>query len=33
VNKGDYLVNCKFAIQGDQLTVDTSKLRAILKRA
>jgi len=32
VNRGDYLVNCKFAIQGDQLTVDTSKLRAILKR-
>jgi hypothetical protein len=33
VNKGDYLVNCKFAIQGDQLQVDTSKLRAIFKRA
>jgi hypothetical protein len=33
VNKGDYLVNYKFAIQGDQLTVDASKGRAILKRA
>jgi hypothetical protein len=33
VNKDDYLVNCKFAIQGEQLTVDTSKLRAIFKRA
>ena len=32
VNKDDYLVNCKFVIQGDQLTVDTSKLRAIFKR-
>ena len=33
VNKGDYLMNYKFAIQGDQLTVDNSKGRAILKRA
>jgi len=33
VNKGDYLVNYKFAVQGDQLTVDSSKGRAILKRA
>jgi hypothetical protein len=33
INRGDYLVNAKFALQGDQLQVDTSKLRAILKRA
>jgi hypothetical protein len=33
VNKGDYLVNYKFTMQGDQLTVDSSKLRAILRRA
>jgi len=33
VNKGDYLVNYRFAIQGDQLTVDNSKGRAILKRS
>ena len=33
VNKGDYLLNFKFAIQGDQLTVDSEKLRAILKRS
>lgn len=32
VNKGDYLLNFKFAIQGDQLTVDSEKVRAILKR-
>jgi len=32
VNKGDYLLNFKFAIQGDQLTADSEKLRAILKR-
>ena len=32
VNKGDYLVNYKFSLQGDQLTADNSKLRAILKR-
>jgi hypothetical protein len=32
VNKGDYLVNYKFSLQGDQLTVDNSKLRALLKR-
>jgi hypothetical protein len=32
VNKKDYLVNYKFSIQGDQLTVDASKLRAILKK-
>lgn len=33
VNKGDYLLNFKFAVQGDQLTVDAEKLRAILKRS
>jgi hypothetical protein len=33
VNKGDYLLNFKFAIQGDQLTVDSEKLRAIMKRS
>lgn len=32
VNKGDYLVNYKYSLQGDQLTVDNSKLRALLKR-
>jgi len=32
VNKGDYLVNYKFALKGDQLTVDGEKLRAILRR-
>ncbi|NJD33768.1 MAG: glycine zipper 2TM domain-containing protein [Betaproteobacteria bacterium] len=32
VNKGDYLVNYKFSVQGDQLTVDNSKVRALLKR-
>jgi uncharacterized protein YcfJ len=32
VNKGDYLLNFKFVIQGDQLTVDAEKVRAILKR-
>ena len=32
VNKGDYLVNYRFTLQGDQLTVDTTGLRAILKR-
>ena len=32
LNKGDYLVNCKYAIDGDQMTVDTSKVRAILRR-
>jgi hypothetical protein len=32
VNKGDYLVNYRFTIQGDQLTADNSKLRAILRR-
>ena len=32
VNKGDYLLNFKYAIQGDQLTVDSEKVRAILKR-
>lgn len=32
VNKGDYLVNYRFQLQGDQLTIDTSKVRAILKR-
>ena len=33
VNKGDYLLNFKFSMQGDQLTVDSEKVRAILKRA
>ena len=33
VNKGDYLLNFKFAIQGDQLTVDSEKVRAIMKRS
>jgi hypothetical protein len=33
VNKGDYLLNFKFAIQGDQLTVDSEKVRAVLKRS
>jgi YMGG-like Gly-zipper len=32
VNKGDYLVNYKFSLTGDQLTVDGAKLRALLKR-
>lgn len=32
VNKGDYLLNFKFAIQGDQLTADSEKLRVLLKR-
>jgi hypothetical protein len=32
VNKGDYLLNFNFSLQGDQLTVDNSKLRALLKR-
>ena len=32
VNKGDYLVNYKFSLQGDQLTADNSKVRAVLKR-
>lgn len=32
VNKGDYLVNYNFSLQGDQLTVDNSKVRALLKR-
>ena len=32
VNKGDYLVNYKFTLQGDVLTADTAKLRAILKK-
>ena len=33
VNKGDYLVNYRFTLQGDQLTVDSEKLRAILRRS
>ena len=32
VNKGDYLVNYSFSLQGNQLTVDNSKMRALLKR-
>ncbi|HTP61054.1 MAG TPA: YMGG-like glycine zipper-containing protein [Burkholderiales bacterium] len=32
VNKGDYLINYHFVLQGDQLTVDAANLRAILKR-
>jgi len=32
VNKGDYLVNYRFSLQGDQLTADTSKMRTILRR-
>jgi len=32
VNKGNYLVNYRFTLQGNQLTADTSKLRAILTR-
>lgn len=32
VNKGDYLVNYHFTIQGDQMTVTTEKGRATLKR-
>lgn len=32
VNKGDYLINYKYRMQGDQLTVDTSKLRVTLRR-
>ena len=33
VNKGDYLVNYRFQLQGDQLIIDTSKVRAILRRS
>ena len=32
VNKGDYLINYNFSLQGDQLTVNNSKMRAVLKR-
>ena len=32
VNKGDYLLNFKYTISGDQLTVDSEKLRVLLKR-
>ena len=32
LNRSGYLVNCKFAIQGDQLMVDTSKHRVTLRR-
>ena len=32
VNKGDYLVNYKYTLKGDLLTVDAEKVRAILKR-
>ena len=33
VNRGDYLVNYKFNMQGNQLTVDTASVRAVLVRA
>jgi hypothetical protein len=33
VNRGDYLVNYKFNLQGNQLTVDTANVRAVLVRA
>lgn len=33
VNKGDYLVNYRFTLQGDQLTVDSEKMRAVLRRS
>lgn len=32
VNKGDYLVNFKFMLKGDEVAVDNSKVRALLKR-
>jgi hypothetical protein len=32
VNRGDYLVNYKFNLQGKTLTVDTSNVRAVLVR-
>jgi hypothetical protein len=32
VNKGDFLLNYNFSLKGDQLTVDSSTLRALLKR-
>jgi hypothetical protein len=32
VNKGDYIVNYKYALQGNQLSVNNSKLRATLQR-
>ena len=32
VNKPGYLVNAKFSIQGDQMTMDVKEFRAILKR-
>jgi hypothetical protein len=33
VNRGDYLVNYKFNLQGNQLTVDTANVRAVLVRS
>ena len=33
VNRGDYLVNYKFNLQGNQLTIDTANVRAVLVRA
>jgi hypothetical protein len=32
VNRGDYLVNYRFSLQGNTLTVDTAKVRAVLVR-
>ena len=32
VNKGDYLVNYTFSLQGDQLTANNSKVRVVLRR-
>ena len=32
VNRGDYLVNYKFNLQGSQLTLDTNRVRAVLVR-
>ena len=32
VNRGDYLINYRYRLQGNQLTVDTAKLRATLRR-
>jgi hypothetical protein len=32
INRDNYLVNCKFNMQGDQLMVDTQSLRATLQK-
>lgn len=32
INRQNYLVNCKFKLDGERLMVDTSKLRATLKK-